>query len=179
MLPRRKKNEADINRADAQVKRRSAPPTLRLSCNDSEVQEISLDRPRLLIGRAEENDISIPCRYASRHHILLVHNNGSTILIDLESTNGTYVNSERVYNHVLADGDVITIDEHSLFVHYDITYRDPDATNRNARDGGESAARAINRALAEVRGLLAKGDTDFLPTLREEQATVVGIIDDR
>jgi pSer/pThr/pTyr-binding forkhead associated (FHA) protein len=179
MLPRRERNALAPNRVAHPVESPAAVPTLRLMCNGSVKQELSLDSPQLLIGRSEDNDVSIPSRYASRYHILLVRHGDSTILVDLESTNGTFVNSERVYNRVLVDGDVIAIDQQSLFVEHTIEYCNPAATAENALEGGESAAGAIKQALAEVRKLLGKSDTDLLPTLREDVPTAIGIIDDR
>ena len=138
-----------------------------------------MDLPRFMIGRSEDNDMSIPSRYASRHHILLVRHGDATILIDLESTNGTFVNSTRVFNHVLTDGDIITIDRQSLFVQYSVKYCEPPAMIRGKSAGIDSAAGAIKQALAEIRPLLGKGDTDLLVTLREDVPTAMGIIDDR
>jgi pSer/pThr/pTyr-binding forkhead associated (FHA) protein len=123
--------------------------------------------------------MTIPSRYVSRHHILLVRHAGATILVDLESANGTFVNSKRVYNHVLADGDVITIDQQNLIVQHSIRYSAPSAANRETSEVVESAAGAIRQALADIRPLLDKGDTDFLPTLREDIPTIVEFVDDR
>ena len=179
MLPGRTKKDAVADRSERQADSPAAVPKLRLLCNGTVEQELSLDRPRILIGRSEDNDISIPNRYTSRHHILLVRHGDSTILIDLESTNGTFVNSERVYNHVLADGDEIKIDPQSLFVQYSIEYCDPLATAQGASASVESSAGTIKKALTEIRNLLGNGDTDVLPTLREDVPTAVHIIDDR
>jgi hypothetical protein len=161
-------------------KRRSSQPaglpTLQLSCNGTVLQEASLELPRFLIGRSEDNDMSIPSDYVSWHHILLVRDGSCVILIDLNSTNGTFVNSKRVYNQVLADEDEITVDRHSPFMQYSIKYTDLSATIRGASEGIEPANEAIKKALAEIGNALEKSDTDLLPTLTE---TVVGIVDDR
>jgi pSer/pThr/pTyr-binding forkhead associated (FHA) protein len=108
-----------------------------------------------------------------------VCHNCHTILIDLDSTNGTFVNSELVSNHVLADGDRITIDRQSLYVRYSIEYCELDKTTRGSSDTIQSAAGAIKRALASIRHQLGDGDTDLLPTLREDVPTEIGIVDDR
>ncbi|NNC58010.1 MAG: FHA domain-containing protein [Woeseiaceae bacterium] len=135
--------------------------------------------PRLLIGRSEDNDISIPSSYVSRHHILLVRHGGSTILVDLNSTNGTFVNSKRVNNHVLADNDVITVDLHSMFVQYSIKYCSSRSTSHGTLDDIESADVVIEKALAEIGNLLESSDTDLLPALSEDVPTEVGFVDDR
>jgi len=179
MLPQRTQEQT----APTEAKRQSASPehapTLRLSCNGRTLQEFPLTLPRLLIGRSDENDMPIPSRYVSRHHILLVNHGGSTILIDLNSTNGTFVNSKRVHNCVLANDDVITIDLHSKFVQYSIKYSDPLTTTHSTLGAIESAEKVIAKALADAGKLLGKGDTDLLPTLSEDIPTVVGYLDDR
>lgn len=120
--------------------------------------------------------MSIPSDYVSWHHILLVRDGNCMILIDLNSTNGTFVNSTRVYNHVLADEDEITVDRHSPFLQYSIKYTDPLATTPGVPEGIAPSDEAIRKALAEIGNALEKSDTDLLPTLTE---TVVGIVDDR
>ena len=154
-------------------------PTLKLTRNEIVLQEFTFDVPQILIGRTEDNDISIPGSYVSRHHILLFRNGDATILVDLNSTNGTFVNSKRVYNHKLAHGDVITIDLHSMFVTYCIRFSDPTmAANGSSKEIDPEDA-VIAKALANFGDLLAKGDTYLLPTLSEDVPTVVGFVDDR
>ncbi|MGI9248379.1 MAG: FHA domain-containing protein [Woeseiaceae bacterium] len=154
-------------------------PTLQLLRNGEAIQELLFDVPRLLIGRSNDNDMSIPSRYVSRHHILLVRHGGSTILIDLNSSNGTFVNSKRAYNRVLANDDEITVDLHSLFVQYSIKYADPSTTAHGALDQIESVETVIEEALVDIGNLPGEGDTDLLPTLSENVPTELGIIDDR
>jgi len=68
-----------------------------------------LRRAQLMIGRNEHNDVTIVSRYVSRHHALLVNRPEGTYVVDLKSTNGTYVNSVQVNQQALKDGDIITI----------------------------------------------------------------------
>ena len=154
-------------------------PTLKLTRNETVLHELSLDVPQILIGRTEDNDISIPSSYVSRHHILLFRSGDATILVDLNTTNGTFVNSKRVYNHKLAHGDVITIDLHSMFVTYRIRFSDPSRTAHDISKEIDPEDAVIAKALANFGNLLAKGDTYLLPTLSEDVPTVVGFVDDR
>ena len=94
-----------------------------------------MELPRMLIGRSEHNDLSIDSRFVSRHHMLLVRHGSSTFLMDLNSTNGTYVNSRRVSNHVLIDNDIITVGHHR------IKFCDPHAKQRGTLDGESSLIR--------------------------------------
>ena len=152
---------------------------LKLMRNGTVIQELTLDVPQLRIGRSDDNDMSIPSPFVSQHHLLLVRHGGSTILIDLNSTNGTFVNSGRVYNHVLANDDVITVDRHGMFVTYSIEYSDPSMTTLGTLDDVEPVDPVIEKALANFENLLVGGDTELLPTLSEDVPTVVGCIDDR
>ncbi len=59
------------------------------------------------IGRLEDNDILIPHPSLSGHHAELSTNGQDYILTDLGSTNGTYVNGERVENCKLRSGNTV------------------------------------------------------------------------
>ncbi len=154
-------------------------PTIQLSRNDEILLTRSLDVPRILIGRTDENELSIPSRYVSRHHILLFRHEEATILLDLNSTNGTFVNNKRVFSHVLAHDDVISVDIHSMFVQYNVRYSDPSQTSRPRLGDIESYDAVIEKALADISRELGKGETDLLPQLSENVPTQLGCIDDR
>jgi hypothetical protein len=144
----------------------TGPPKLIVTNNGSVIQELSMDKPRLLIGRSEHNDISIGSRFISRHHALLLRHGSSTFLKDLNSTNGTTVNARRISNHVLMHDDVITIGHHK------IKFRDPHATSRLEMDGADCADTAMMKTLQGIRDLPPKEDTAVLPTVSEEQPTL-------
>jgi hypothetical protein len=82
---------------------------LLVSLDGKLIGRYDLRRPQLMIGRNEHNDVSIVSRYVSRHHALLVNRPEGTYVVDLKSTNGTYVNSVQVNQQALKDGDIITI----------------------------------------------------------------------
>ena len=138
------------------------PPTLILTHDGATLRELQLDIPRMLIGRSEHNDIAIESRFVSRHHALLVRHGSATFLMDLNSTNGTFVNSKRVSNHVLVHDDVITIGHHR------IKFDDPHARTRGTLEGDEFADTAIMKTLDDMRRLLAQENTDLLPAASSE-----------
>jgi hypothetical protein len=80
----------------------------------------------IIIGRAVENDIVITSKRVSREHARVRREGWRVILEDLDSTNGTFLNGERVLAPVeLRDEDHITIGDVTLTFHDpDITYRD-------------------------------------------------------
>lgn len=65
-------------------------------------------RPRLTIGRMENNDIAIPSRSVSRLHAEIRWEDGEPVLRD-RSSNGTLVNGRPVERCVLQQGDSIRI----------------------------------------------------------------------
>lgn len=67
-----------------------------------------------LIGRKETSDIPITDNFASREHALLSWNGNGFVLLDLKSTNGTYLNEEKVVEKELNNNDIIRIGEESL-----------------------------------------------------------------
>ena len=179
MLQQQVKPDAVSPEADRKSSDLAYCPTLKLTRNGVTIQELPLNRSQVLIGRKDINDISIPSRYVSKHHIMLVRCGGSTILIDLNSTNGTFVNSERVDKHVLAHNDVITVDRRSMFVTYRIEYSEPAATTHSTLDAVGPEDPKIEKIVAGFENLLIGGDTDLMPEMSEDVPTVVGVIDDR
>ncbi len=70
------------------------------------------------IGRAVENDIVITSRRISREHAHLRREGWRVILEDLDSTNGTFLNRERLLSPTaLRDGDRIQIGDVTFVFH--------------------------------------------------------------
>ena len=63
----------------------------------------------LVVGRDEECDIRIPDESVSRRHASLQPDGEDYYIIDLHSTNGTFVNDVRVSAQKLQDGDYLHI----------------------------------------------------------------------
>lgn len=85
-----------------------------VTLNDSVLGEYPLDRECLTIGRKPDNDIQIDNLAISGHHAQIITILNDSFLEDLNSTNGTYVNSKPIKKHALRDGDIITIGKHQL-----------------------------------------------------------------
>lgn len=165
VLPKGTWIEAANAAAEAHGALPPGPPSLYISLDGQTLHEMSFDQARLIIGRSEYNDIPLVSKFISRHHAMLVRHGSVTFLMDLNSTNGTYVNSKRVSNHILAHDDVITLGHHR------IKFADPHATKRGALDGDQFADTVIMKTLDDMRKLLAQENTAVLPTQTENLPT--------
>jgi pSer/pThr/pTyr-binding forkhead associated (FHA) protein len=86
-------------------------------------QEHSLESASVKIGRAVENEVVIISKRVSREHARIWRDGRRIFLEDMGSTNGTYLNDERVLSPItLRDGDRILVGD-VLFI-----FHDPDTT---------------------------------------------------
>ena len=73
-----------------------------------------IDRPLVRLGRALENDIVIPDSRVSRFHAEIRRSDGSFVLQDLGSTNGTQVAKQPVDRRSLKGGETISLGGYEL-----------------------------------------------------------------
>lgn len=72
---------------------------------------------RVEIGRSQDSDITVPDPSVSERHCRIEVTDGGVIVIDLDSTNGTTVNLERIpkdASSVLADEDFLSVGRYSF-----------------------------------------------------------------
>jgi putative ABC transport system ATP-binding protein len=72
-------------------------------------REIRLYKPRTKIGRASECEVQLSSTGVSRKHALITREDNTYFIEDLGSTNGIFVNSQKVQRTELKDGDRIVI----------------------------------------------------------------------
>lgn len=73
------------------------PTTAPGSLQPQLLARLSFDtRPQLSVGRAPDNDLRLDGLQISNHHARFARNNGSVTVEDAGSTNGVYVNGERI-----------------------------------------------------------------------------------
>jgi pSer/pThr/pTyr-binding forkhead associated (FHA) protein len=79
--------------------------------NDVPSVKIRIDALPFSIGRSEECNLCLDDDLASRQHAVVEQaaTGDGYILRDGQSTNGTYVNGDRIEAHVLRDGDWVRI----------------------------------------------------------------------
>jgi hypothetical protein len=74
---------------------------------DSEIQHLL--GHRTTIGCTPDNDLNIDADFISRKHAVALRRGDKTVIEDLNSTNGTYVNGQRVKRRALKNGDRVTL----------------------------------------------------------------------
>lgn len=84
-------------------------------------QTFPLDREETVLGRAPDCTVQLNGEGVSRRHARIVERGQGFHVEDLGSTNGTFVNGERVASRELADGDKLQIGESIVvkFTHHD------------------------------------------------------------
>ncbi len=75
----------------------------------------SFEQNEITIGRVQGNDIVLPKGNISKRHSRIVLRDGKFIIVDLKSTNGTYVNGKRINSpQVLKELDKVYIGDFTL-----------------------------------------------------------------
>ncbi len=75
------------------------------------------DAPEITIGRVKDNDIILPVGNVSKRHARIVLKDDKYIVVDLKSTNGTYVNGRKLTSPlVVHEDDKIYIGDFSIMV---------------------------------------------------------------
>lgn len=79
-------------------------------------KEVPLTKDTISIGRTPENDIELKDSLISRKHTSIVKKGDRFVVYDLGSSNGTFVNKERIEMKPLDNGDIIKVGESEI--HY-------------------------------------------------------------
>src|SRR3954464_6130464 len=88
-------------------------------------QEHALETNLTRIGRGVENEIVIVSKLSSREHAAIRRDGRRSFIEDMGSTNGTFLNGERVQGSIpLRDGDQLVIGGLKF------TFHDPEMTSR-------------------------------------------------
>jgi pSer/pThr/pTyr-binding forkhead associated (FHA) protein len=74
--------------------------------------DLRLRSPLCRLGRAPDNDICFDNDSVSGRHAEIYHlPDGTFQLCDLDSTNGTWVNGQRIQGQIMNNGDVVELGE--------------------------------------------------------------------
>jgi pSer/pThr/pTyr-binding forkhead associated (FHA) protein len=111
-------NVRDTTRVADYDRTRGAPPrprpqrrgTLIVRQGDESDRAFEVRKDRMTIGRSRESDIPLEDEAVSRVHAIVMRDeDGHYLIRDQNSSNGTFVNNQRIGEHVLEDGDEIQV----------------------------------------------------------------------
>ncbi|MEK6803556.1 MAG: FHA domain-containing protein [Nitrospirota bacterium] len=91
-----------------------ASPTLLVKAPQGGTRELDLSRTPFTIGRKPDNDLCLEDLAVSAHHARIVQVQQVLFLEDLTSTNGTFVNEQKIDRRQLRDADSIRLGRHRL-----------------------------------------------------------------
>lgn len=115
-----------------------------------EMRDIPLDQDRITIGRRADNDVCLPFPAVSADHAEIITVMADSFLHDLGSTNGTFVNGERVTKHFLRNHDKIDIGRQQL------VYLTNDAETVEPLPVDKSAAKPVAKETANVATIMTR-----------------------
>ena len=95
---------------------RPDPPRFVVTKNGETLAEYPFREKKMLLGRSEFCDIVVDDDFVSKVHIALLLYSDALVLLDLNSANGTIVNSKQVKSTILKDNDIISLGNHRVKV---------------------------------------------------------------
>jgi pSer/pThr/pTyr-binding forkhead associated (FHA) protein len=79
-----------------------------------QVMEIAEGQSRIMIGRGEDNELRLNSKFVSGHHALIFCTEKGLYIEDLNSSNGTRVNSRTITRCDLRAGDIVMIGDFQI-----------------------------------------------------------------
>ena len=130
-----------VHNTEVPAERRIVLGRIMVGVNGQTIAERDLTPGRFIIGRTPDNDLQIDSKFISRHHAQIITSLHTSVLEDLNSTNGVYVRGKRVRRRMLNDGDVVQIGQHEIMY--------------------------FDERMARTRASLNDGDDDAVPMLQD------------
>jgi hypothetical protein len=131
-------------------------PILQLQYKDKIISKYRVEKGKTIkIGRRDTNDVVIEnVSVSGRHAKVESTENGGFMLVDMNSTNGTFVNDKMITTHVLRHGDVISIGKHRLIFGYVKGEARPEVEEKQEEEGWMEKTMVLDTE--EHREMLAK-----------------------
>jgi general secretion pathway protein A len=141
---------------DSQGERRITLGRILVGFNGQTIAERELTPGRFIIGRTPDNDLQIDSKYISRHHAQIITTASTSVLEDLNSTNGIFVRAKRVRRRMLNDGDVVQIGQHEIMYFDERLSR----TRALSGEGEDDAVPLVQDAVQDRKQQTADTDED-------------------
>jgi hypothetical protein len=85
----------------SEAQSRQKPERLLITAGDKAGYQLNLEGREITIGRAETSDLVIDDEFASTNHARLIKKDGDWVVQDLGSTNGTFLDGQRLSTPVV------------------------------------------------------------------------------
>lgn len=139
--------------------------------SDGKQQTVPLRPGKVTIGRQDDCQLRIPSAQISRHHCEIVNGGAGVRIRDLGSSNGTFVNGQRVEDAELNAGDVIAVGSMLFVVRLDgqPATIDPEELTQRVRAAGASPDAPTADSLSSNEDSSVDFDFDFNDEDEDEQ----------
>ena len=111
---------------------------------------VPLSSGEISFGRAEENDVVLVADEVSRQHARVARRGNVTVVHDLKSLNGTYVNRQRVSERILKHMDEVWFGSKCRLVFRDDTLPERDPGKNSFATEDSQLLRSMNSIRAEM-----------------------------
>ena len=126
---------------------------LRVLSGPLQIQPFELNQTNTTIGRAKPNVFRFEHRSVSKYHALIISDADGDLLFDLDSTNGTFLNNQRISSAPLKHGDHIRLGE--FVVGYETAEVTESAAAPKPPDTSTSAPKPVLRLRPEPGEMVA------------------------
>ncbi len=128
-------------------------PYLRIYLNDVLMDQVEMTKDHMTIGRSSASDIVLDNAGVSSHHAWIQKESGGYVIDDNDSSNGVFVNGNKIDQHRLEYRDEIQI--YNYVLKYMVSrglhgIADPDI----AQDGDQSQTGTMEVNISDVQALL-------------------------
>jgi pSer/pThr/pTyr-binding forkhead associated (FHA) protein len=144
-----------------------------LTFNKQVIREYAFNKDSITVGRNEDNTIVIDNLAVSGFHARIDRTGSDYILTDLQSTNGTFVNDQKVTSHKLVHGDNVVIGKHVIL----FVSAEGDKVDEAAKDIKLPLDRTVVLDTVKQRELLAKQQVVPQAPKAPEKIGVLSFID--
>ncbi len=96
---------------------------LELKFKNKVLKKIETEISEITIGRSPNTDIQIDNLAVSNQHARIIKQKDQYVVEDLNSTNGTLLNNEKISKAILKHNDIVGVGKHTLVINFDENLR--------------------------------------------------------